>query len=195
MEYQNYTNLLKSVLHLDKIENSFFGEISFQWDKFHLPIEMTIYKDKGDVELTTKIDKDNNHCPKLIQIRLYKLDPDVTEASFCRATSYTNLDLQTLNYAEYNSDKIHLSGLALTDRNFHLNYDSYESEHFQYSTIEEIRDIEFYHNLHHLYGHFNTIMPQYKGLSIQYNQDYTDFLTEEFREFITQKAWGLISLA
>lgn len=190
MDYKLYTNTLKALLHLRKKSNLYDASISIS---YNLDIvDISLHSNENEVILDVRIEDDNILKIKVCDWKKSNAPwGDDRFYSFCNGDGF-NSDSPGLNYVELNPNEI-----MLYCRDFKsdvkINIDNLECEHFQYSTIDKIHDISFYEQLRDMYWYYNEFVPSGNGVAIRY---YTNekYFNDNFRDFITTKVWGLISL-
>ena len=133
---------------------------------------------------------------KLRIVNFHVLNNITWEESVTKHNSYVNItprgEFDVINYIELNPEVIQLYR-RVVDKEM-IDRDCIDEQHFQFSTVKDIGPIEDYHYMSGMYDHYHEFVPQGKGVMVRYNTDNL-YCTDEFRDFVAKKVWGLIALA
>lgn len=198
MEHIKYSNLVKALLHCHSTVHSFYSDISIMSDFCEDLIQIQLFVDTYETHLNVFTDAGVNK-KNLIKIRILNFDTMngiSHEEAITKHNSYINIlpqdEFSTINYIELIPENIKL--YVRGDDNCLIDKDCIDEQYFQMSTVKNLPPIENYYYIDSMYDHYNEYIPQGKGVIVRYNTDEL-FRTDEFRDFIAKKVWGLIALA
>ena len=198
MEHIKYSNLVKAILHCHMTVHSFYSDISVIYERTMELIQIQLFVDRYETHLDifTGEGTKKMNLIKLRIVNFHVLNNITWEESVTKHNSYVNItprgEFDVINYIELNPEVIQLYRRVM-DKEV-IDRDCIDEQHFQFSTVKDIGPIEDYHYMSGMYDHYHEFVPQGKGVMVRYNTDQ-NFCTDEFRDFVAKKVWGLIALA
>lgn len=196
MEHIKYSNIVKALVHCFSTVHSFYSDISVSNEDYtDSLIQIQLFVDHYETRLDVFTDDKKLQLIKIRIVNFHMLNNISWEDSITKHNSTVNItpssDFEVINYIELNPEVIQLYLNIMKKEMIDRNY--IDEQHFQISTVKDIGPVEDYHYMSSMYDHYHEFVPQGKGVMVSYNTD-KHFCTDDFRDFVAKKVWGLIAL-
>lgn len=197
MDHAKYSNILKALLHCHSTVHSFYSDVSVVYEDFEDLIQIQLFVDSYETHLNV-FSGEGAHKLNLLKMRVVNFET-LNMISWEEATtrySYVNMlmnnEFGVINYIELKPDVVVVQ--RRSPKTVEINKDCIDEQYFQYSTVDDIGPIEDYYYMANMYDYYHEFVPQGKEIMVRYNKNES-FCTDDFRDFVAKKVWGIISLA
>lgn len=191
MDFKDYTNLLKSLIHFNKNVPSFYADLMLNYDGCMGFMKIGLYKD----EYETTFDVKHGDKTSIFKIKIFNTShtsqlPMPKSSRFMCSGFSTPLNSRMNLYINSSSTEVVIGNSAIELS--HVPIDVTEEEVFQLSTLVNVPDYSDYMMMREHYQYFSEFCPPDFAISISHTHDELNDI--RLKDYCTQKVWGMLNL-
>jgi|AGFT01.1.fsa_nt_gi hypothetical protein len=192
MDFKDYTNLLKAVIHFNNNVPSFYVDLMMSYDGCMGLLKMCLYKD----EYETTFDVKHRDNISIFRIKIFNVSPSpnmlMPKESRLMFSGFGDTISKRMNMYMNSSSTDIVIGNSTVELS-QVPIDITEEEIFQLSTLASVPDYSDYVMMREHYHHFSEFCPPDYAISIAENKEELNDI--KLKDYCTQKVWGLLNLA